>query len=148
MAKSQAATVAQYLNELPEDRRAVISQVRAVILKRLPEGYREVMNWGVISYEIPLEQYPDTYNRQPLSYIGLAAQKNYYALYLTAVYQDAEQEKHLQEGFSKAGKKLDKGKSCIRFQRVEDLPLDVIGRAVASTPPKKLIALYEANRKR
>ena len=148
MARSKAATVEQYLNELPEDRRAVISQVREVILKWLPKGYRETMNWGMISYEVPLEQCPDTYNGQPLSYLGLAAQKSHYALYMVTAYQGSEQEKQLREGFDKAGKKLDKGQSCIKFRKLEDIPLDVIGRAVASTPPKQLIAFYEASRKR
>lgn len=148
MVKSYAATVEQYLDELPDDRRAVVSQVREVILKRLPKGYRETINWGMISYEVPLEQYPHTYNGQPLGYLALAAQKNYYALYMMTVYQDPEQEKRLREGFNQAGKKLDMGKCCIRFRKLEDIPLDVIGRAVASTPPKQFIALYESNRKR
>lgn len=148
MAKSQAATVEQYLNELPDDRRAVVSQVREVILKNLPKGYRETINWGMIAYEVPLEQYPNTYNRQPLGYLALGAQKNYYVLHMMTVYQNPEHEKRLREGFSQAGKKLDMGKGCIRFRKLEDLPLDVIGRAVASTSPKQFIALYESSRNR
>lgn len=148
MAKSSAATVEEYLAELPEDRRAVVSAVRDVVVRNLPEGYRESLNWGMISYEIPLERYPNTYNKQPLSYAALAAQKNYYALYLTGSYADPEGEGWLRSEFEKAGKKLDMGKSCVRFRRLEDLPLDVIGRAVASTPPEALIARYEASRRK
>jgi hypothetical protein len=109
MAKSNAATVQEYLDELPPDRRAVVAAVREVVLRHLPKGYREGMNWGVISYEVPLERYPDTYNGQPLTYVALAAQKNYYALYLTGAYSCPEQAGWLKVEFKKAGKKLDMG---------------------------------------
>jgi len=104
------------------------------------------MNWGMISYEIPLERYPNTYNGQPLSYVALAAQKSYYALYLTSAYPDSEQGKQLVEAFKRAGKKLDMGKSCLRFKTLDDLPLDAIARVVASMPPEKWIAQFEAAR--
>jgi hypothetical protein len=146
MVTSAAATVQAYLNELPEDRRAVVSAVRDVIVRHLPAGYREAMTWGMISYEIPLERYRDTYNGQPLSYVALAAQKNHFALYLMCVYGDPKQSAWLKEQFKEAGKKLDMGKSCVRFRRLEDLPLDVIGQVVAKTPPEKYIARYEAIR--
>ncbi|HYE95812.1 MAG TPA: DUF1801 domain-containing protein [Rubricoccaceae bacterium] len=148
MASSRAATVDAYLNELPEDRRAVVSAVRKVIKKNLPKGYQETMNWGMIVYEIPLERYPDTYNGQPLGYAALAAQKNYYALYLLGPYGDPAQRARLQEAFDRAGKKMDMGKSCLRFRRLEDLPLDVIGEVVASTPPEAWIAQVEASRQK
>jgi uncharacterized protein YdhG (YjbR/CyaY superfamily) len=144
MVQSKATTVEDYLNELPPDRRAVIEQVREVILANLPAGYRETINYGMISYEIPLERYPKTYNKQPLSYLGLAAQKNHYALYLMSVYGDGAAERTLAQEFADAGKKLDMGKSCLRFRRLDDLPLDVIGRAVASTDPDAYIRIYEA----
>ena len=147
MGKSNAATVQEYLDELPEDRRAVVSAVRDVVLRNLPSGYRETMNWGMISYEIPLERFPDTYNGRPLGYAALAAQKNHYALYLMCFYGDSGQEAWLKEEFQKAGKKLDKGKACLRFRKLEDLPLDVIGRAVARVTPEKYIAHYEAVRR-
>ncbi len=147
MASSKAATVEQYLQELPGDRRAVVSAVRDVVVRNLPAGYRETMNWGMISYEIPLEDYPDTYNGQPLGYAALAAQKNYYALYLVTPYSDADQGQSLRDAFRKAGKKLDMGKSCLRFKKLQDLPLDVIGRVIASTPPAGLITLHENARK-
>ncbi len=143
MARSNAATVQEYLDELPEERRAVVSAVRDVVLRNLPRGYREVMNYGMISYEIPLERYPDTYNGQPLSYASLAAQKNHYALYLMCVYGSPELEAWLREEFNKAGMKLDMGKSCLRFRKLEDLPLEAIGRVVARVAPEKYIARYE-----
>jgi hypothetical protein len=146
MASSKADTVEQYLQELPEERRAVVSAVRDVVLRNLPRGYREGMGYGMIGYVVPLEDYPDTYNRQPLAYAALAAQKNYYALYLNCVYQDPAQEQWLRDEFAKAGKKLDMGKSCLRFKKLEDLPLDAIATLIAGTPPAEFIAQYERAR--
>lgn len=147
MPSSKAPTVEAYLAELPPERRSVMKTVRDVVRKNLPKGYEETMNWGMISYELPLERYPDTYNGQPLSYAALAAQKSYFALYLPFVYQDAEQAAWLKEEFRKAGKKLDMGKSCLRFKRVDELPLDVIAKAIASTPPERFIEKHEAVRR-
>ncbi|HEX6372273.1 MAG TPA: DUF1801 domain-containing protein [Longimicrobium sp.] len=146
MASSKAETVEQYLQELPEDRRAVVSAVRDQVVRNLPAGYREAMGFGMITWGIPLEDYPDTYNGQPLGYAALAAQKNYYALYVMTPYQDPAQEQWLRDEFAKAGKKLDMGKSCLRFKKLEDLPLDVIGKLIASTPPAEFIAQYEKAR--
>jgi hypothetical protein len=148
MASSRAATIEEYLEELPQDRREVVSAVRDVVRRNLPGGYRETMNRGMITYEVPLERYPRTYNGQPLAYAALAAQKNYFALYLTGAYQDPDAETWLREEFRKAGKKLDMGKSCVRFRKLDDLPLDVIGRAIASTPLDAFIARYEASRQK
>jgi uncharacterized protein YdhG (YjbR/CyaY superfamily) len=148
MASSKATTVDEYLAELPPERRAVVIAVRDVVRKNLPNGYTETMNWGMISYELPLARYPNTYNGKPLGYAALAAQKNYFALYLPLVYQDAKQEARLREEFEKAGKKLDIGKSCVRFKRVEDLELGAIAKVIASTPPDEFIERYEAARGR
>ncbi len=144
--KSGATTVEGYLRRLPPERQSIIEEVRRTILRHLPEGYRETMSWGIITYEVPLERYPSTYNKQPLGYAGLASQKNYCALYLLGVYQDSDAEKRLRQGFRDAGKKLDMGKSCIRFTRVDDLPLDVIGEVIAGTSVDDFIATYEASR--
>jgi hypothetical protein len=143
MAKSNAKTVEDYLGELPAERREVVSAVREMILRHLPAGYQESMAWGMITYCIPLERYPKTYNGQPLGYAALAAQKGYYALYLMSVYAASEQERRLRDEFQKAGKKLDMGKSCIRFKKLDDLPLEALGRIIASVPPEKYIARYE-----
>lgn len=147
MVQSKATSVQQYLEELPPERREVISAVRQVILENLPEGYVESMNWGMVAYEIPLEDYPDTYNGKPLAYLSLAAQKRHYSLYMMDVYGNTEKEARLRDGFEEAGKKLDMGKSCLRFKKLEDLPLDLIGELVASTPPEEMIAIYEESRK-
>ncbi|HEX3159400.1 MAG TPA: DUF1801 domain-containing protein [Gemmatimonadaceae bacterium] len=147
MASSRAATVTDYLEELPAERRAVVSRVRDVVLAHLPAGYQETMNWGMICYEIPLERYPVTYNRQPLAYAAIAAQKHHYSLYLMSVDQVGPLATSLKVEFEKAGKELDMGKSCVRFRTIDDLPLDVIGRVIASTTPEAYIAHYEASRR-
>lgn len=148
MASSKAKTVEDYLAELPPERREVVTAVRQFILRYLPEGYQETMNWGMISYEIPLERYPNTYNKQPLAYVALAAQKNYYSLYLMGVYADSDQEARLRDEFQQAGKKLDMGKSCVRFRKLDNLHLDAIAHAIAAVTPDEYIAHYEANRKK
>jgi hypothetical protein len=144
--KRTSTTVAAYLKELPPERRAVIAAVRALVKRHLPAGYRESINWGHICYEVPLSRYPDTYNGQPLCYAAIAAQKGHNALYLTGAYQDPAQARRLAEAFRRAGKKLDMGKSCVRFRELDDLALDAIGEAIASTPPERFIAAYEASR--
>lgn len=148
MVQSAARTVTGYLAELPVDRRAIIAKVRGTIRRNLPRGYKEAMGWGMITYAIPLSRYPDTYNGQPLCYAALAAQKNNYAVYLTGSYGDPKRAAKLREGFKAAGKKLDAGKSCIRFKKLEDLPLDVIGEAIAGMPVDEFIARYEMSRKK
>ena len=148
MASSAAKTVDQYLKELPPERREVISAVREVIRENLPTGYEEAMSFGMISYQIPLERYPDTYNGQPLMYAALAAQKNYYAVYLMGLYREDAPPGWFAEEFRKAGKKLDMGKSCVRFKRVEDLPLEVIGKAVREVGVEEYIRAVEAARQK
>jgi uncharacterized protein YdhG (YjbR/CyaY superfamily) len=144
--QSKATSVEQYLSELPDERRPVVETVLALVRKKLPQGYRESIDYGGICWSIPLEVYPDTYNGQPLCYAALAAQKNHYALYLMGAYADPKQAEALRAGFAKAGKKLDMGKSCIRFRKLDDLALDAVAKAIAALPPKKYIALAEANR--
>lgn len=140
--------VDEYLASLPDNQRAVLEPVRETVRNNLPKGYQEVMQGKFIAYVIPLSRYPKTYNGHALQYAALAAQKNYYALYLMVPYGDEKELAQLQNGFKKAGKKLDMGKSCIRFRKLEDLPLDVIGKAIARTPPKAFIRQYEASRKK
>jgi hypothetical protein len=146
MVQSSTATVKQYMDELPPERRREIAKVRSVVRKNLPKGYRETMIWGMIGYGIPLEKYPDTYNKQPLCTAGLAAQKNYNTLYLLGAYGDPKQRKRLEDAFKKSGKKMDMGKSCLHFRRADDLPLDAIGEIIAAMPPEKLIAIMETVR--
>ena len=146
MVSSRATTVADYLAELPPDRRAEIERVRDLINQALPDGYRERIGYGMIGWVIPLERYPDTYNKQPLAYAGLAAQKNYNSLYLNCVYASKERTERLKKAFAVAGKKLDMGKSCIRFKKVDDLALEAIREEIASTTPDEYIRIYEEAR--
>ena len=133
---------------LPDDRHAAMSAVRDVILANLPDGYVESMNWGMISYEVPLSRYPDTYNKQPLGYAALASQKRYMSLYLMGAYGDRATREWFERAYAASGKKLDMGKSCVRFKKLEDLPLDVVAEVIARTPVAKLLEQYEAARVR
>ena len=148
MVKSNAKTVEEYLQELPPDRHEAISKVRQVILKNLPKGYVESMNWGMISYEIPLERYPTTYNKQPLSLAGLASQKNNMTVYLMSVYADPATTKWFHARYKASGKKLDMGKSCVHFKKLDDLPLEVIGEAIGRVSVEQYIERYEQSRKK
>jgi len=145
MKTTSARTPAAYLAALPADRRKELARVRAVVRRHLPAGYREVINWGMITYEVPLSRLPKTYNGQPLCYASLGAQKRHLALYLMGAYAKGNA-KVLTDGFQKAGKKLDMGKSCIRFQTADDLALDAIGDSIASLPVDQYVAFYEATR--
>lgn len=144
--QSQAQTVEAYLAELPEDRRHALEAVRRVILENLPEGYEEGMQYGMIGYYVPLSRYPKTYNGQPLSIVGLGSQKNYMSLYLMAIYGDEGAEAWFREEYRKSGKKLDMGKSCVRFKKLEDLLLPAVAQAVAMVPVENFISMYERNR--
>ena len=144
--RSDAATVGGYLESLPEDRRNAISEVREVILANLPEGYEEAMNWGMITYQVPIETYPDTYNKKPLMYAALASQKNHMAVYLTGVYSSDGDRTEFEEEYRATGKRLDMGKSCVRFRRLDDLPLDVVGRAIAAHDVDSFVELVETAR--
>ena len=146
MVRSAADSPEQYLAELPEDRRDAIGEVRNVILRNLPDGYEEQMGWGMLAYVVPLERYPDTYNTQPLMYAALASQKHHMAVYLTNVYADEATLDWFREAYLATGKKLDVGKSCVRFRRLDQLPLDVVGQAVARTSVDEFIAQYERAR--
>ena len=122
--------------------------MRDVILANLPDGYVETMNWGMISYEVPLETYPDTYNGQPLSYAALASQKHHMAVYLSGVYGVEGNADAFREKYLATGKKLDMGRSCVRFKRIDDLPLELIGETIASLPPEDFIDEFEKARAR
>ena len=148
--QSQAKTVAEYLDSLPEDRRAAISKVRAVIRKNLPKGYAEQMQYGMIGYVVPHSLYPAGYHcdpKQPVPFAALASQKNHMALYLMALYQSPELLERLKEGFIAKGKKPDIGKSCIRFKKLEDLPLDIVGEMIALVPVAHYLERYESSRR-
>ncbi|MGC9311963.1 MAG: iron chaperone [Sediminispirochaetaceae bacterium] len=137
---SDAETVAQYLDSLSPERRGAIEKVRKVILSNLPDGYEEVMAWGMITYQVPLEICPDTYNGKPLMYAALAAQKNHMAVYLSSIYLSEEKRQRFEEAYRRTGKRYDAGKSCVRFRRIDDLPLELIGKAVAELSPEDFAA--------
>ena len=145
--QSKANSVEQYLNELPEDRKESLSIVREAIVKNLPTGYVEVMNWGMITYEVPLETFPDTYNGKPLMYVALASQKNHMSVYLMGCYMSPEIRKKFENAYKQSGKKFDAGKSCIRFKKEEDLPLELIGKTIGSMSVEQFIENYLFSRK-
>jgi len=143
---SNARTVDEYLASLPDDRRAAISAVRQVILANLPKGYEECMSYGMIGYVVPRSLYPAGYHcdpRLPLPFANLASQKNHMALYLMTVYGDPGTEQWFRKAWTATGKKLDMGKSCVRFKKLEDVPLEVVGQAIARVPVEKYIARIE-----
>jgi len=138
--RSETDSVSAYLTGLPEERRTAISAVRNVLLEHLPEGLEEVMNWGMIAYEVPLATYADTYNGRPLLFAALASQKNHMAVYLTAIYMSDERRASFEEKYRASGKRLDVGKSCVRFRKLENLPLDLIGEVIGSVSVDEFVA--------
>jgi hypothetical protein len=141
-----ADTVEAYLDSLPDDRRGPISEVRDVINAHLPEGYVEQMDWGMISWVVPLDLKPDTYNGKPLCYASLASQKQHMAVYLLGMYTDGPELEWFRQEYADRGMKLDMGKSCVRFKRLDDLPLDVLGEAIGKIEVDEFVARYEATR--
>ena len=146
--KSDANTPEEYVASLPAERHDAIAELRDVILDNLPDGYVESMNFGMITYEVPLETYPDTYNGKPLMYAALASQKNHFAVYLSGIYQDDGRRDAFLDAYRETGKRLDVGKSCVRFRKVEDVPFDVIGDAIAAVPVEEFVAVAKAARDR
>jgi hypothetical protein len=142
MTRSTASTPEAYLASLPEERRAAISAVRDVINANLPPGYREGMQYGMIAWYVPLERFADTYNRQPLGLAALASQKQYMSLYLNSVYGDPATDAWFRDRYAGSGRKLDMGKGCVRFRRLEDLPLDLVGETIARAELDTFLARY------
>jgi len=138
--QSHATTVDEYLSELPDERREAIGRVRQTILANLPQGYEEAMNWGMITYQVPLKTCPDTYNGEPLMYAALASQKNHMAVYLTGIYMSDEARAKFEAAYKATGKPLDVGKSCVRFKKLDDLPLPLIGESIASEDVEGFVA--------
>jgi uncharacterized protein YdhG (YjbR/CyaY superfamily) len=147
-AKPQPASVEEYIASLPADRRQEVERVRQVVRRNLPAGYEEGIGFGMICYSVPLGAYRDTYNKQPLMYAALASQKNYLSLYLMPLYPDGTLDKRVRDAFAAAGKRLDMGKSCIRFKRADDLDLDVIGDVVAAVPMERWIEIAKSVRRK
>ena len=147
---SKATTVEEYLDELPEDRREAIAQVRKIILENLPQGYEEGIQWGDIGYFVPYSNYPDGYDSKPkerLQYIGLANQKNNMMIRFLCMYTNPEFRADFEEEYRGSGKKLNMGGGCLRFTKVENLPLDVVAKLIAQLPVDKFVASYDQKRK-
>ncbi|MDI1447486.1 DUF1801 domain-containing protein [Polyangium sp. 6x1] len=145
--QSKASTVEAYLESLPSDRRAALEAVRAVIRKNLDADYEEGMQYGMIGYYVPHRVFPPGYHcdpKQPLPFASLASQKNHMAIYLMGVYGDTGARQWFEDAWAKTGKKLDMGKSCVRFKKIEDLALDVIGGVIKRMPAKKYVEGYQA----
>jgi len=144
--QSKATTVKEYLAELPEDRRKMIEALRKVIRKNIDKDFKEGIQYGAIGYFLPHSKYPAGYHcdpQQPLPFAGLASQKQYLSLSMFCVYANPKEQQRLKEDWAKSGKKLDMGKSCIRLKKLEDIPLDVIGRAFKRITAKAFVKAYE-----
>lgn len=145
---SHAADVQPYIDGLEPDRREMVSSLRAEILRNLPEGFQEMIDFGMVVYAVPLERYPDTYNGKPLMYAALASQKRHVSVYLMGIYSDPGTEQWFLDEYAKTGKRLDMGKSCVRFRKAVDIPLELIGRAIARQSVDSFIEQYENARRR
>ncbi|HNF39155.1 MAG TPA: DUF1801 domain-containing protein [Chitinophagaceae bacterium] len=146
--QSKATTVEQYVSELPADRQATINALRKVIKKNLPKGFQECMGYGMLGYVVPHSIYPAGYHcnpKDPLPFMGLASQKNSINLYHMGIYAEPKLYKWFTEAHAKASpKKLDMGKSCVRYKKAEDIPLKLIGELASKMTPKEWISLYES----
>ena len=146
---AKAETVPAYLDTLPDDRKAAMKKLRTVMRKNLPKGFKEVINYGMPSFVVPHSKYPDGYHcspELPLPFLGMASQKNFIALYHMGIYADAKLMTWFEKQWPKhMSTKLDMGKSCIRFKKIETIPYDLIGELVAKMSPEDWIKLYEKN---
>ncbi|HEY8400979.1 MAG TPA: DUF1801 domain-containing protein [Cytophagaceae bacterium] len=150
--KNTPATVDEYLIQLPEDRKGAMEKLRSVILKNLPKGFEETINYGMIGYVVPKSSYPSGYHcdpKLPLPFINIASQKNFIALYHMGLYADKKLLDWFVNEYPKYSKtKLDMGKSCIRFKKIDQIPYELIAQLVSKMKMDDWIALYETNVKR
>jgi hypothetical protein len=144
--RSRAASVEQYLVEVPTDRQEAMRAVRSVILARLPTGFEEGMQHGMIGYYVPVSRFADTPSGQPLDVAALANQKRYMALYLMGVYADPGEAWWFRDRWLSSGKKLDMGKGCVRFRRLADVPIEVVGEAISRASVDDVIGAYQRSR--
>ncbi len=147
--QSKAATVEEYLAGLDDDRRAQISEVRQAIKENLAVGFEEGMLYGMIGYYVPHSLYPAGYHadpKSPLPFVALASQKNHMAVYLTGIYFGEGGRDEFEQAYAATGKKLDAGKSCVRFKKLENLALDVIGQHISKFTVESFVEYYESTR--
>lgn len=140
------STVDAYIAEQPEDRRDALRKVRRILRESLAPGFEEGILYGMPSWYVPLSRHPDTYNGQPLTVASLASQKSHMAIYLHAVYGDAALRSSFEAGWEESGKKLDMGKSCLRFRKLDDLALDVIADTLRRLSVDAFVATHEEGR--
>lgn len=149
--QSKAQTADKYIETLPDDRAEVISALRNEIKKKLPKGFEETMQYGMISYVVPHKLYPDGYHCKPtdaLPFMSIASQKNHVAVYHMAIYEGTLHDWFVREWKKTSDKKLDIGKSCIRFKKAEDVPVKLMGELAAKMTPRQWIDVYEKNIKK
>ena len=139
--KSDSRTVEEYIKQIPDQWRAIVEEVRGKLVACIDSGFVESLRWGMITYEVPLEVSGPTYNQQPLSFVALAAQKQYCSLYLMAIYASPDKREKVEQAFAKRALKADMGKSCIRFKRIEDIPLDEILSMLAEITVEDFLAI-------
>ncbi len=147
MPSAKPTTVKAYLASLPEDRREALEALREVILKNLPKGYEEGMQYGMIGYYVPHALYPAGYHcnpKEPVPFASIASQKNHMGLYLFCVYVAPDEAERFRDAWMKTGKKLDMGKGCVRFKSIEEVPLAVVGQTIKRASVKKFLEAYEA----
>jgi len=140
--RTNATTIAEYLQQIPQRWKPLIMEARNRLLTSIPFGYDESLRWGMISYEVPLQMSGPTYNGQPLMFAALAAQKNYCSLYLSAIYGDPARRQQLEKAFDEIGKRPNLGKSCVRFTSLQDIPLEMIGDMLSQIPVDEFLAIY------
>ena len=144
---TKPVTITQYLAALPKDRRDAMQAVRKVIRANLDPKFKEVIQYGAIGYVVPHSVYPAGYHcdpKQPLPFAGIASQKNHMSIHLFCIYTAEDEQRRFRDAWVKSGKRLDMGKSCVRFRKIEDVPLDVVGKTIKRITAKKFIAAYEA----
>ncbi len=143
--QTEAETIEEYLAGLPEDRFKIVSEVRKIILRNLHGGYEEIMQNGLISYIIPLSVFPNPYEEQPITYVSLDSQKDYVCICLEILDHDSNLLEWIEGEFENEGKELNIKENCIQFNRIDQLPLNVIGRVIASYTAEQYIRLYEGS---
>jgi uncharacterized protein YdhG (YjbR/CyaY superfamily) len=141
--RSDATTVNEYLAELPDDRVEALTVVLKALRKKLPEGLEENINWGMIAFEVPLSVYPNTYNGQPIMHTAVASQKNHMAIYMGCLQGDGRGRESFIEDYKATGKRLDIGKGCVRFRKLDDLPVDVIAKYAGAVSIEQLCAIHD-----
>ncbi len=148
MKQRPVLTVSQWLESVPADRKDAINAVRDAVNERLPRGYEETVDWGMLAWVVPLASFPDTHNGRPLMLAALGAHTKRMTIYLMSVYGDAKIRAEFETAYKNSGKKVDIGGSCIHFKTLDDLPLDVVGDAIARVDLDEYVERYRQSRKK